>query len=104
MNEKKKKIKNKKNIKKKILLNRGLEPLLSPSPALMARIVPVEPPWLDSKLKGLIARYILTALTCVSALHSRVSHIVTFLRYIEFQVDTHSSTTNSIYIIQAELI
>lgn len=38
------------------LLNRGLEPL--PFTGSKARIVPVEPPRLDSKLLGLIAGYI----------------------------------------------
>ncbi len=52
--------KKKENQKKNFfLLNRGLEPLLSPSPAQRLVIVPVEPPRLVSKLQALIAGYIL---------------------------------------------
>ena len=50
--------KGKKKTKKKNLLNRGLEPLLSPSPGMQSVLDPVEPPRLDSKLKVLIAGYI----------------------------------------------
>ena len=45
--------------KKNMLLNRGLEPLLSPSPGMHSVLDPVEPPRLDNKLNALIARYIL---------------------------------------------
>ena len=54
----------KKKKKKTNLLNRGLEPLLSPSPAYIARIVPVEPHWLVSKLEALIAEYIVPHQVC----------------------------------------
>ena len=50
--------------KKKIMPNRGLEPLLSPSPGMQSVLDPVEPPRLDSKLKVLIAAYIVPAHVC----------------------------------------
>ena len=43
-----------------MLLNRGLEPLLSPSPGMQSVLDPVEPPRLDNKLNALIAGYILS--------------------------------------------
>ena len=60
-----KKERKKKKIKKKETLNRGLEPLLSPSPGMHSVLDPVEPPRLDNDLNALIARYILS-IKCVS--------------------------------------
>ena len=42
------------------MLNRGLEPLLSPSPGMHSVLDPVEPPRLDNNLNALIAGYILS--------------------------------------------
>lgn len=53
--------------KKNILLNRVLEPLLSPSPGMHSVLDPVEPPRIVNDLKTLIARYILSII-CVSTL------------------------------------
>ena len=48
----------KKKTKKK-LLNRGFEPLLSPSPGMQSVLDPVEPPRLDNnELEALILGYI----------------------------------------------
>ena len=45
---------------KKMLLNRGLEPLLSPSSGMHSVLNPVEPPRLDNDLKAFITAHILS--------------------------------------------
>ena len=54
------------------MLNRGLEPLLSPSSGMHSVLNPVEPPRLDNDLNALIAGYILSVvqqLLYLKALH-----------------------------------